>query len=116
MYRTHLSKNPKSRPSERTACTCDMKYRLALALVITLTSNGVCFVLFLGLVVGVFLNLRALFEADTIATDDVMLAVAIGVEVPNTVDERIDNNDSSAGVEPNCKESIVAFLRRRFPT
>ena len=92
-----------------------MMYRLALASVITLTSNGVCFVLFLGLVVGVFLNLRALFEADTIATDDVMLAVAIGVEVPNTVDERIDDKDSSAGVAQDCEESIVAFLRRRFP-
>ena len=92
-----------------------MIWRLALASVITLTSNGVCFVLFLDLVVGVFLNLRALFEADIRATDDVMLAAAIGVEVPNTVDERIDDNDSSAGVAPNCEESIVAFLRRCFP-
>ena len=90
MFQTHLSKNPKSRDSERTTCTIDMVMTLAWASVITLTPNGVCFVLFLDLGACVFLILRVLFEADTKATDDAMLAAAIGVEVPNKVDEQID--------------------------
>ena len=92
-----------------------MVMTLAWASVITLTPNGVCFVLFLDLGACVFLILRVLFEADTKATDDAMLAAAIGVEVPNTVDERIDDKDSPAGVAPACEGRMAAILRLRFP-
>ena len=62
-----------------------------------------------------FRYMGELFEADTTATDDAMLAAAIGVEVPNIVDEQIDDKDSSAGVAPSCEGSIIAFLQIRFP-